>query len=438
MSNTNLESLFEQLCGKWLAEKDWLSVRGELGVFSYASVVWLGIEQRLKGNSLHLALGALVERFKAGELQFLINRASRKLRERVISLSTGDVSRARDRLSDSLVSELYEEATANIEKRFRELDLERPVYLLDGQVTAIARSKSNLDLFGPTGNGEGELHYPRIRIIAAHKLSTGVATKVAIGNWHDSEVKLSRELFPQLPKGSLLIMDRGFDKPPFLDAAHSAGIDVLVRLKDSKGSKLLQNSSAENDSKVTDWSGKTKDGRLFMLHGQVVKFTSQVKGFRSSIFYFFTTDLSLTAEQVAAFYQKRVKVEVFIRDIKQTLKLSFIRAKKTENVKKEILIAYLTFNFLRAIMYDTAFATNFDVHRLSFSATIALCCAYANSFLNGKQPHHEILAQFRKHMLQAKLPLRKTPRSYPRQIKSPRDKYPSAAVVRPVNTEKGK
>jgi hypothetical protein len=275
-------------------------------------------------------------------------------------------------------------------------------------------------------------------LLAAHKLSSGVVTKVAIGTWRDSEVKLARELFAELPQGALLVMDRGFHKPNFLKAAQDAGIHVLVRLKDPKGKKLLGDTSEDCADKVISWTTKDDDGNPFSLNGRIIKFTSQVKGFRSNLFYIFTSDLSLTVDQVADLYSKRAQIEVFIRDIKQRLKLLFIRAKKAENVKKEILLTYLTFNLLRAIMYDTALATNIAVQRLSFTATITLCDAYANAFLSGKESSEQLTEQFRKHLLQAKLPLRKKPRSYPRVIKFPRDKYPAAGIFKPVNTEIGK
>ncbi len=89
----------------------------------------------------------------------------------------------------------------------------RKVYVLDGQVVAIARSDSNLAHFCPTGNGEGELHFPRVRAISAHEVGSGIAGEVAIGSWKQSEVALSREVAKRLPNGSLLIMDRGFAKP---------------------------------------------------------------------------------------------------------------------------------------------------------------------------------------------------------------------------------
>ena len=196
MSESVLENLFLEVCGKYLDDNGGFDVRGELGVFSSAAVVWLGIQQRIKGGSLQSSLGSLIEKIKSGSAEMFMSRPSRKAREGEISLNTGGISRARDRLSLDLVKNLYESATKQIEHKLKlRGEKEKPgIYIMDGQVTAIARTSSNLETFGPTGNGEGELHYPRIRIVTAHRLSNGIATKVAIGNWHDSEVGLGREV----------------------------------------------------------------------------------------------------------------------------------------------------------------------------------------------------------------------------------------------------
>ena len=428
-SKLSLTELFKTVCVDWLRERDGCDVRGELGVFSSAVVVWLGIQQRLKGNSLKDALASVVAELKAGALDKFITRPGYKLRDGTISLNTGGISRARDRLSSETVQELFDAATHNIEQSLGFTEDRRPIYILDGQVTAIARTSSNLDTFGPTGNGEGELHYPRIRIVAAHKLTSGLASEVAIGDWHESEVGLAGELLGAIPKGALLVADRGFYRPTFLDKAMSRGLDVLVRLKDPHGSKLLGSDEATVEKRIT-WETKThrEDGTKINLSGRIIKYTTAVPGFRSSVFYIFTTADELSLEEVAALYAKRVQIEVHIRHLKQTLKLFFVRAKKGENVRKEILLAYLTFNLIRAIMEQTAQSTGCPVERLSFTATVSLCNAYMGAFVDPKQNHAKLTQDFLDNMLQSKLPLRATHRFYPREIKYPRDRYKHAAV----------
>jgi hypothetical protein len=141
--------------------------------------------------------------------------------------------------------------------------------------------------------------------------------------------------------------------------------------------------------------------------------------------------MNRSAQEVAELYQKRVQVEVFIRDIKQTLKMAFVRSKKGETIEKELLIAYLTFNLLRATMQETATALGLPPNRMSFTATISLVRAYAPllAAAKTKKDQDNILQRFQTNMLQSKLPVRSKQRSYPRVIKYPRDKYPSAGIV---------
>jgi len=422
----SLEEKFVSVCDGYLSSHDGYNIRGERGLFSLAMVVWLGIQQRLSGNSLRESLRDLVARSEASRsVEFLVARLNQKILGKSISLSTGGVSRARDRYTLESVRELFYAAADKI-RPTRKSD--RSVYVLDGQNVTIARSESNLKHFSPTGNGEGELHFPRIRVISAHELDTGIAREVAVGDWRDSEVSLSQEVSSKLPQGSLIVMDRGFASPGFIDAVTKTGCNVLVRLKDSHGKKLL---SQGTDSNVT-WHSRNPQGETFAIPGRVIHFVSESKGFRSQVFYFFTTDGSLSADEVSALYRERVQVEVFIRDIKQTLKMAFVRSKKGENVEKEILISYLTFNLIRSVMTDAAAALNISVRRISFTATITSISAYAAAFVNAKTSKEvdALKERFYQKLYQAKLPIRSKIRSYPRVVKMTRDKYETACVVR--------
>jgi hypothetical protein len=235
-------------------------------------------------------------------------------------------------------------------------------------------------------------------------------------------------------------MDRGFHRPTFLNWCKELNIDVLVRLKDPAGNKLMGGcDESEGDARV-NWESQQESNTKIVLQGRVIKYTTQANGFRSNLFHFFTTADELTVEEVSELYRQRVPVEVCIRHLKQTLKLFFIGAKKGSNVRKEILIAYLTFNLLRAVMEDTANATGIEVERMSFTATITLRKAYASSFAKASTAKEQqaLTEQFRKHMSQTKLPLRKKERSYPREVKLPREKYKNAGIFKGFQQNEGK
>ena len=435
----DLEGLFCEVSKEYLSANDCYRTRGELGVFSQAAVVWLGIQQRLTDNTLQTSLGALIERIREDTSPLnLIMRPGKKLRSGKISLNTGGASRARCRLPECIVSELFSAATENITEKLKCVD---NVYLMDGQVITIARTESNLKEFGKTGNGEGELHFPKMRVVSAHSLSSGVAQKVAIGTWHDSEVTLGAEVLAGLPKGAVVVMDRFFDKPTFLAKAQDLNIAVVVRVRDILAKRLFGSIPNEQSAqKEVLWRPSNKKLGDIELKGRIIKYTAQQNGFRSSEFYFFTTAQTLSLQQVADLYRQRVQVESFIRQLKQTLKLFFVRAKKADNIRKEIYIAYLTFNLLRAIMQLAAKQGGLDPQRMSFTATVTLCRTYALSFLRtgSKLEHQKLYEQFVENMNQAKIPKRSKNRSYPRVVKFPRDKYPKRGIVKTYSADEGK
>jgi hypothetical protein len=430
--STDLESIFCKVSEGYLREQKCFSTRGELGVFSHASVIWLGIQQRLSGNSLQSSMCSLIERIREDNSPLnLILRPGKRVRDDEISLNTGGVSRARDRLSESIVSGLFDEATRNIERQISDTE---NIFVLDGQVITISRTESTLEDFGSTGNGSGELHFPRIRVVSAHHLKSGVAKALAIGSWKDGEVKLATEVLQSIPSGSVVIMDRFFDKPTFLAKAQERGIKVVVRIRELAArrlfGKLPKDACAE---KGVTWIPSLKELKHIAIPGRVVKYTAEQSGFRSSEFFFFSTlDNGKSLSDIATFYRQRVMVEVFIRQLKQTLKLFFVRAKKADNVRKEIYISYLTFNLLRAIMHHAAKKGGVEEERISFTATVSLCQTYALSFLKARtsQERLSLYEKFVRHLLQAKIPKRNKERSYPRVIKHPRDKYKTAGIAR--------
>jgi len=131
-SKLSLSELLKTVCVDWLRDRDGCDVRCELGVFSTAVVVWLGIQQRLKDNSLKDALASVAAELKAGALDKFVTRPSYKLRDGKIVLNTGGISRERHRLSSETVQELFDAATNNIQQSLGFNEGRQPIYILDG------------------------------------------------------------------------------------------------------------------------------------------------------------------------------------------------------------------------------------------------------------------------------------------------------------------
>jgi hypothetical protein len=204
----SLEERFIAVCDEYLSSHNGYDIRGEQGLFSFAMIIWLGIQQRRSGYSLRSSLHELASRAVDNRgIGFLVGRTNQKLRTATISTNNGGLTRARERISVEDVRELFQAATEQMATPTSASQQSDNTYVLDGAVVTIARSGSSLEYFCPTGNGMGELHYPRVRVISAHEVSSGIAREVAVGSWKDSEVALSQNVAKRLPRGSLLMMD---------------------------------------------------------------------------------------------------------------------------------------------------------------------------------------------------------------------------------------
>jgi hypothetical protein len=431
-----IEELFLAACGDELRAHDGFSVRGELGVFSSAVVVYLGIQQRLSGQSQSGVLGDFAERLEEYGVGALVERPSRKLRECDISINSGGLSRARERLSEQFCQELFTKGARNIEAHFAALGQRASnTYLIDGVVFTVADSEETRSHYGVVKHRKKALHYPRVRCVAAHRLDTGVSQALVIGSITDHETTLAKRVLEQLPKGCTVVMDRGFATPALAQRAAELGIFVVVRLKNSIGKKLLAKQAGTNS---VLWASSMQAKLHMQATGRVVYVNNEIPGFRSTEFYLFTSAPQGDTE-TGNLYRQRVQIETAIRHVKQTLNLFFVVSKTPEAIRKELYIAYLTFNLIRAIMEDTALFHNVPVTRLSFTATVQLTKIYGRALLRAKPSEYsKVLLRFRTHIREQLLPNRLKPRSYPRHVKMPRDKYPSASTIPLVNQEKGK
>ena len=106
---------------------------------------------------------------------------------------------------------------------------------------------------------------------------------------------------------------------------------------------------------------------------RVLRFHTQVKGFRSRTIMVVTTLLDpvqYPLERIAALYGDRWTVELRIRDVKTTLRMEVLRGQSPDVVRKEILMHFLAYDLIRALMWQAAQEHGRPLHRLSFAGTM--------------------------------------------------------------------
>src|SRR5690606_6451860 len=108
--------------------------------------------------------------------------------------------------------------------------------------------------------------------------------------------------------------------------------------------------------------------RLRMLEMNIT-----VPGFRNQKILLVTTLLDAKrypADELARLYLRRWSVEVFYRDIKQTMGMDILRCRSRAMIQKEIHLHAIAYNLIRSLMNDIARRYDMDVARLSFKGTL--------------------------------------------------------------------
>ena len=106
---------------------------------------------------------------------------------------------------------------------------------------------------------------------------------------------------------------------------------------------------------------------------RVLRFHTQQPGFRSETVMVATTLLDPIAyplASIAALYGDRWTVELHLREVKTTLGMDVLRGKSADVVRKEIVMHFLAYNLIRALMWQAAIEHGQPLHRLSFAGTV--------------------------------------------------------------------
>jgi len=87
----------------------------------------------------------------------------------------------------------------------------------------------------------------------------------------------------------------------------------------------------------------------------------------SSVTLYLFTTLELTVEQLVQLYGQRWNVETDLRSLKRTVDLQVLRCKSADMIAKELVLAIVGYNLVRAVMNAAAEEYKLDPRRLSFS-----------------------------------------------------------------------
>ena len=417
------------LYGKAVPEDFFQTLENDLGlparqrIFSLPLVAWLMISQRLDPKA---TLSTAVQQVVQQRPQMLLS-AHKRIREGTVSCHTGAYSDARHALPLVVAEKVADRVLDHLLQGYREAlpGWSRRVFILDGSSLEMPHTAELLKAYPP----DLKSHWPVLRLLVAQELTTALAQRPCWGPMYGpeavSEQGLTEQLLDQLPRDSVLMGDINLGVFSVAFAATQRGQDVLLRLQPNRAGVVGRGWSLQSglDQQVC-WQPSAYERKKHpdlpadaCVRGRLIVQQVTASDGSSVTLYLFTT-LQLTVQQLVQLYGQRWNVETDLRSLKRTVDLQVLHCKSADMIAKELVLAIVGYNLVRAVMNAAAVEYNLDPRRLSFSRSQDVVNA-ALPGLDAAITPAEYQTRLRR-MLQlvasCKLPDRRARRSLPRQV----------------------
>jgi putative transposase len=400
------------------------------GIFTARVVLWMMMMQRLQPKG---TLASSVMQLVEGRFDRLLSPCKR-VRERNIASSTGGYCQGRQHLSKLLVNAVNNESMERLRQRLLEGQTgdARRVYLLDGSTLQLEHEADLMAAYPLTHNQHGKSHWPILRIVVLHDLQTGLAERPYWGPMNGrkavSEQALAEQAMAHVPAGAIIVGDRNFGIFFTAYGAGKAGHETVVRLtamraKRLSGKEITQPGDYAVCWHPSRWDGRKKNSRQAppwpadaSIEGRLV--ASLVgRGKHKQWLYLFTTT-NLPSEEVIALYGQRWQIETDLRCLKQTVHLSHINARSKDMMEKELLVAVMAYNLVRAIMFQAAQRAHIAPRQLSFTYACNIVLDSYSDILAARteRQREQRLDRMIELVSRCRLPRRTKRRSYPREV----------------------
>jgi len=353
-----------------------LEGRAKAQTYTLRVVIWMMLLQRLaeRGTQQRVVHGVA-----QGHLERLLP-SSKRVREGKISQNSGAYARACGRLSMETTAQVCDEVLAESRKRIApELELERPVMLLDGSSLSVEHSPSFLEAFPPGRNRRGLGHRGIVKWVDLHDVRTGIALRPVRGPMYGpqtvSEQVLARQAVERTPAGGVIVGDGNFGIFSFAYAVVQSERETVFRL--TKARKRWEQSgccpteSAEFAGSRAASSGKVSRIARRCGHRRPPE-CGYAEGFSRQRYLFTTLSEEIEAEKIVAWNGKRWNLELDLRTLKGTPRLKHLPGKSKAAVEKELLIAVVAYGFVRALKREAAERAGLHPRELSFTCARGL------------------------------------------------------------------
>ncbi len=191
-------------------------------------------------------------------------------------------------------------------------------------------------------------------------LQSLLPTFVIIDTAHEHDNKRARELCAGVKSGEIVLMDKGYVDYGHLRELDERGVFWVTRAKDNMAYEVIKKMPKSTDEKILrDEIIVLSDARKAApeLMRRIVALVQVDSEEREMVFL--TNNLIWSPRSVADLYRCRWQIEVFFKQIKQTLQLADFLGHNANAVRWQVWIAMLVYVLLRYLSHVSKWAHSF-------------------------------------------------------------------------------
>ena len=294
--------------------------------------------------------------------------------------STTAITYARDRLGIEPMKKLHERCAREWSASGSGLVFdERRVFAFEGSTYKTPDTVENARAFARPGASRGRAAYPQMRAVTLTDVGTRIRQAERHGPYRNSEIGLARQLLPDIPLRSLILLDRNFLAYDFLWDLLRYGSEFLRRLPLNIKPRLIRRLGGSDAIVEVDIPRNYRKKRPDMPKSWILRMISYCPEDCSETIRLFTTlvDPHLPKEQLATLYHDRWEEETATDEFKTHLcgcatvnRAVVFRSHTPDRVEQEWYGLLIAHNAVRKTMASAASMVASSPRRLSFTAAV--------------------------------------------------------------------
>lgn len=245
---------------------------------------------------------------------------------------------------------------------------------VDGTVLTVADTPANEHTFGRARNQKGSSGYPLLRLVALCELGTHALIGWVARGFKISEQSLAARLYPRVPAGALLLLDRNFHCHALWQAAQEGHWHLLARLQ--KGPKFPVD-QVLGDGSYRSWvypsKGKNRKEQGILVRVIDYRYSDEEGKERTGRLLTNLLDaLQYPAQELVEVYHQRWEQEGVFKEIKSVLKgrTTHLRSEKPLRVVQELDGLLLGHWVLRTAILEAARTAGVPAVEISFTGAL--------------------------------------------------------------------